>query len=135
MIMPTPDAPRLQQLTLEELRTYRRELLSESARALRWRRLVQARLDLAVAEAAPADALQQAAPHLPVPPDTAALRDLLRAGGSDTVDLLTRLDGAHRDLTGYGEVVAGAASEATHELVERYSRDPAECLSAVPAPR
>jgi hypothetical protein len=131
----TPAEPTLQELTLEELRSYRRELLSESARALRWRRLVQARLDLAVADAAPADALHRAAPHLPDPPDTTALRGLLHAAGSDTVELLTRLDLAQRDLAGYGDAVAGAASEATRELVERYTRDPAECLSAVPAPR
>lgn len=128
----------LSTLSLEELRRHRHELLSESERALRWRRLVQARLDLVVAGAAPADDLTRPSTRLPEPPDVDDLRALVAPAtcqvdpADDAVGLLYRLAAAQRALSGYGTSVQTAASEATRELVDRYARDPRGCLSVVP---
>jgi hypothetical protein len=133
-----PGDQHLSTLSLEELRLYRRQLLSEAERALRWRRLVQARLDLVVAGAAPADDLTRPSTRLPEPPDVHALRALVAPAtcqvdpADDAVGLLRRLAAAQRALAGYGTSVQTAASEATRELVDRYARDPRGCLSAVP---
>ncbi|MFZ5870414.1 MAG: hypothetical protein ACOYXW_07815 [Actinomycetota bacterium] len=126
---PTP----LEQLPLAELREHRHALLAEAAATLRWRRLVQARLDLVVAGAAPPDELARPSEHLPEPPDTEALRALLVEPGDDAVGLLRRLDAAQRALSGYGADVQTAASAATHELVERYAAAPGGCLDAARA--
>jgi hypothetical protein len=132
--VPSPSAD-LGGLSLPELRRYRRVLLSESERTRRWRRLVQARLELTVAVAAPEDDLEQPAPGLPEPPEPAALRALVTGPRDDTVGLLQRLQAAQRALTSYGDSVQEAASAATLELVERYAADPRDCLSAVPEPQ
>lgn len=127
--MTTSSADDLAQLTLDELRVHRRALLSESANASRWRRLVQARLDLAVASTAPPEPLTTLAPTVPAPPDAKELHDLVESVPDDAVGLLLRLHHAQRALTGYGVAVDAAASVATRELVERYAAEPTGCLS------
>ncbi|MFP5333737.1 MAG: hypothetical protein ACLGIV_00325 [Actinomycetes bacterium] len=127
--LPVSDDP-LADLTLAELRAHRHALLAEAASTTRWRRLVQARLDLVVAEAAPADDLTRPCGDLPEPPDTGRLAELLSAPTDDAVGLLRRLDHAQRALSGYGASVQAAASAATRELVERYAAAPGGCLDA-----
>lgn len=133
--MTTAPGTDVAQLTLDELRAHRRALLTESVTTSRWRRLVQARLDLAVAAAAPVEPLRRPSTSLPQPPESAELRDLVESVPDDPVGLLLRLEHAQRALTGYAAGVDAAASAATRELVERYAAEPAGCLTAVPAPR
>jgi hypothetical protein len=121
----------LAQLSLEELRAHRRVLLTESANTSRWRRLVQARLDLAVAATAPADPLERPCPVIPEPPATDELREVVESVPDDPIDLMLRLHRVRRSLDGYGESVEAAAALATRELVERYTARPVGCLAAV----
>lgn len=118
----------LAQLSLDELRAHRRALLTESANASRWKRLLQARVDLAVAGTAPADPLRRPSPALPEPPDHNHLRDLVESMPDDPIGLLQRLNLAQQALSGYGAGVEAAASLATRELVERYVTEPGSCL-------
>lgn len=124
--------PNLAHLSLEDLRRHRRALLAESATTLYWRRLVQARIDLAVAGTAPPETLARPCLMLPEPPDTGALRELVGALPDDPIGLLQRLHLAQRALSGYGVIVHAAASAATGELVERYAARPTDCLAAAP---
>ena len=118
-------------LTLTELRERRRRLLEEASRAAHWRRLAQARLDLAVADALAED--------LPAP-DTllhaSTFRTLLLDGGdddaSDMVVRLRRLDETERSLRAYDTEVRQRLDESTRELVRRYNAEPSACLAAVP---
>lgn len=130
--MTTPSADDVARLPLDELRVYRRALLSESVNTSRWRRLVQARLDLAVAMTSPPERLTSPAETIPGPPETEELRDLVESVPDDAVGLLLRLHHAQRALTGYGVAVDAAASAATRELVERYAAEPRVCLPAPP---
>jgi hypothetical protein len=122
-----PDGvPDLFGMPLERLRAHRQRLLEESARASRWRRLVQARLDLAVDAAAPVEDLA-ACP--------ASLARAVRAAphpGCDPVEQLRQVDRARAELAGYAAQVRAELARATDELVDRYSCEPTRCLSAVP---
>lgn len=133
MTAPQTPPPPLEELSLAELRQRRLALMAEAAATVRWRRLVQARLDLVVAAAAPPDELVRPSEQLPAPPDTAALRSLLVEPSDDAVGLLRRLDAAQRALSGYGADVQTAACAATRELVERYAAAPGGCLDAARA--
>lgn len=128
--MTTTSGDELAQLSLDELRVHRRALLTESATTSRWRRLVQARLDLAVASTAPPEPLARPSAMLPEPPESDELRDLVESVPDDPVGLLLRLHHAQRALTGYGAALEAAASSATRELVERYAAEPSGCLTA-----
>jgi len=126
----------LADLPLAELRQRRHALIAEAAASQHWQRLVQARLDLAVASATPPDALRRPCAELPEPPQDAELHRLLDDPADDAVGLLHRLHHAQRTLSGYGDTVQAAASAATRELVERYAAAPARCLEvASPAGR
>jgi len=115
-------------LPLEQLRARRAALVEQSSRAARWRRLVQARLDLAVDAAEPVEELGDL--DAPCPP----LRALVHGGdGAGPVAQLAAAAVARRDLGQYCAVLDDELGRATDELVERYRDDPARCLGAVPA--
>jgi len=114
-------------LSLEQLRARRAALVEQSSRAARWRRLVQARLDLAVDAAVPVEELDEL--DAPCPP----LRALVH--GRDGVGPVAQLAAAavaRRDLGTYCAGLDDELGRATEELVERYRDDPARCLVPVP---
>lgn len=130
MDMPTTTQP----LTLGQLREHRRALLWEAQRAARWRRLVQARLDMAVASAVPVDDLAHPEAGLDSP-DADALRRVLE-GRDDvpTCQELLELRSLHQALVRYAKGVEALAAEATSELVHRLTEEPRRCLGKTPDP-
>ena len=154
-------APELAPLSLDELRADRQELITEEARVSYWRRLVQARMDLAVQDptargsqgslARLRDVLtdQQHASRrlavqpvagdagLPPVPDLAVLwsseADPSAAGFAE--DTLTRLADAEHELSAYRRSLHARLDAATGELISRYREEPALALRALPLPR
>lgn len=151
--------PALDQLSLESLRAYRQELLTEESTVSYWRRLVQARLDLLLAERMACDSAvddtdllthlrevltdtsttQRHPALLRVMIDDEAplpdLVDLWHAGLSVTADdgsMLRRLSDAERALSTFRKALHRRLDAATNELVLRYSQDPSQCLAALP---
>lgn len=153
-------APALEHLSLDTLRAYREQLLVEESTVSYWRRLVQARLDLMLAERLPNEpdadggllahlcevltdhttvARRQALLRV-VPRDEAPLPDLvelwhagLAVGGADTeLRVLRRLADAERALSTYRKALHRRLDAATTELVSRYAEDPSRCLTALP---
>jgi hypothetical protein len=117
-------------MTLAELRARRSRLLAEAPRVAHWRRLAQARLDLAVADTLSDDAWAPA-PH-PHAPHHAVDSDLVAACTEDVVARLRRLDETERSLRAYDAEVRQQLAESTRELVRRYHAEPSACLAAVP---
>lgn len=109
--------------TSADARASRRALRAERAQLQHWRRLLRARLDLAVAGLAPPEHL--GAFTWDLMPDTAVLlpraQDLseaIRLGDADdVVDLLTRLRRLDRMLARYGAALETAIEETTQELL------------------
>ncbi len=103
--------------------TARRTLRAEKAQLLRWRRLLQARLDLAVAAFAPPEALGQQTWGLlsPTPPPPPTAHELIEAvtvrPHEDTVALMERLRVLDDRLAAYGAEVDTALERATQDLV------------------
>lgn len=154
--------PALEHLPLDTLRAYREELLAEESSVSYWRRLVQARLDLMLAERLPCEpaaddgllshlcavltddttvARRQAMLRV-VPSDEAPLPDLvelwhagLAAGADADMRLLRRLADAERALSTYRKALHRRLDAATNELVARYAQDPSRCLAALPQRR
>lgn len=111
-------------LPLQQLRARRAALAEQASRAARWRRLVQARLDLLVDAAAPVEELGGA-----VPP----LRPLVEASAAgDPVEQLVCAAQAGRDLRAWSAALESELGRTTDELVERYRLEPARCLAVVP---
>ena len=124
----TPPAP------LPDLRERRLELRAEQVRSRYLRRLLQARLDLAVAATVEAHVQERTAdldPALPVPPSAQEVTDLLRHPGGP--DLGTHL-GALRDALGrmvtYEEALERECDVSTELLVAALSRVPRARLGA-----
>jgi hypothetical protein len=158
----TASEPTLERLPLETLRAYREELLVEESSVSYWRRLVQARLDLMLAERLPVDsdadtsllshlcavltddttaARRQAMLRI-APSDEAPLPDLIELwhagldnGGDGDLRVLRRLADAERALSTYRKALHRRLDAATRELVARYAQDPSRCLTALPARR
>ena len=154
-------APELAPLSLDELRAYRQELITEEARVSYWRRLVQARMDLALEDPTALGALgsrerlrdvltdQQRESRrlsvqpvagdagLPPVPDLAVLWD----GEADpsapgfAEDTLARLADAEHQLSSYRRSLHERLDAATGELISRYRDEPALALRALPLPR
>ena len=128
-----------------DLRSTRRALRDERVRVARWRRLVRARLELAVASAALPDPLgEQATDVLPVLaendlPSHIELVVALRAGLSDGgVDLIEPLRDLDRRLARYAETVDEALARTTEAYICTLATDPAatlRTLDAAPDPR
>lgn len=142
-------APELAPLTLDELRVYRQDLITEEARVSYWRRLVQARLDLAVADHGSLDRLrvvltdqQQESGRLAVLPVAGdaglpPVPDLAVLWDSESVEseVLTRLADAEHELSAYRRSLHERLDAATGELISRYRDEPVLALRALPLPR
>lgn len=115
-------------------RSNHRLLRAEKAQLNHWRRLLRARLDLAVAGLAPPERLGVLTSDLL--PDAVAdlpeMRDLMSAvsvpSAEDTVDLMNRIRVLDRTLRGYAERIDEALEESTRALV----RDLADARPASP---
>jgi hypothetical protein len=121
------------QQRVSDLRLDRRALRAEHARVTWWRRLVRARLDLAVAQAVPPEPLgESVAFQLPIDisidvPRPAALAAVLgEAGSVPTADVarLQELRALDEQLSTYGAGVEAALARATECLVARLGLDP-----------
>ena len=108
-------------LRREETRRDQLALLLELREVEHWRRLVAARLDLAVAAVAAVD--EPVVRNLPAAPPPFGLRELLGMGSPGTaleeVALLLRLREVQRDLDAYACALRGQVRAATRELVSR----------------
>jgi hypothetical protein len=125
---------------VRDLRLDRRALRAEHARVTWWRRLVRARLDLAVAQAAQPQALGedmafQLPPEIGVEvPRPAVLAAVLgTSNGTDglRIDELRSLD---EQLARYGDGVEAALGRATERLISRLAQEPGATLSGLPEP-
>ncbi|MCU1432393.1 MAG: hypothetical protein JWP95_1498 [Actinotalea sp.] len=104
-------------------RTVRRSLRAEKAQLIRWRRLVRARLDLAVAAFAPPPPLgettweivPEAQLALPLPHDLEAA--ITVAGPRDPVELMEHLRSLDRMLAVYGAELDHALETSTEQIV------------------
>ncbi len=109
---------------LHDLRLARRALRAERDRVGWWRRVVRARMDLAVAAAAPPGTLgEQVAYTLPLDvclqvPRPDDLRDTLPGAGVHDVGRLPELRALDERLARYQEGVEHALERATARLVE-----------------
>ncbi len=133
-------------MTLDQIRERRQDLISRLRVVDHWRRLVAARLDLAVAAVADIDDLHLAGPSedqgtLPEHTELGAdhldegLRELLGIPPHDDClgesARLIQLRSVLRQLDALGARLRAQAAQTTHVLVERVSRDP----FARPAPK
>ena len=125
---------------VRDLRLDRRVLRAEHARVTWWRRLVRARLDLAVAQAARPESLgEEVAFQLPpqigveVPRPAALAAVLGSAEGADSlrIDELRALDA---QLERYGDGVEAALGQATERLISQLAREPGATLSGLAEP-
>jgi hypothetical protein len=126
---------------VSDLRLDRRALRAEHARVTWWRRLVRARLDLAVAQAARPQTLGEGvAFHLPLEvgievPRPAALASVLGDTGpvADAVRLheLRALDD---QLSTYAAGVEAALTRATDRLIARLAADPSVVVAGLREP-
>jgi hypothetical protein len=152
-----PDA--LEQLPLEDLRTYRRKLTEEEEKISYWRRLVHARIDVLEAESHHERPLHldelirvlgdtgtgrtrtalvnvRAADDLPELP---VLKDMwvTELDPNDTAEVaeaVTRLRSAEVQLTDYRHALHVLLDAATAELIVRYSNNPISALTAFTSP-
>ena len=145
-------APELAHLTLDELRSYRDELVTEETRVSYWRRIVQARLDLVIDEdpaalgrlqtvlgehASYSQRLALLSVHpadcTPPLPDLAILWEQ-PLGSVDDPDgrALARLAEAERQLSSYRRSLHRRLDSATEDLIARYRENPTLALTALP---
>jgi hypothetical protein len=156
-IAPPPDA--WANLTLDDLRLYRKTLAEEEEKISYWRRLVHARMDVLEAEAHHERPLRldelirvlgdtgtgrsrtalvtlRAADDLPELP---VLADMwvteLDPNDTDAIrDAITRLHQAEVQLTDYRRALHERLDEATSELIARYRDSPSSALVAFRTP-
>ena len=144
-------APELAPLALEELRAYRQELITEESRVSYWRRILQARLDLALDDERSLGRLRGvlsehqehsrrlASQTFDGDVDTPPLPDLAvlwqtQAGADDTT-LLPRLADAEHQLSAYRRSLHERLDAATGELISRYRDEPSLAMQSLPLPR
>lgn len=147
---PAERAPELAGLSLDALRAYRQELVTEESRVSYWRRILHARLDLMAAEGGTAERMREVlvghqsdsrrlartgmgGSDLEAPlPDLAVLWETL-----DTADpgVLVRLADAERELSAYRRALHDRLDAATGELISRYREEPSLALRALPLRR
>jgi hypothetical protein len=147
---PAQRSPELAPLALDELREYRRSLITEESRVSYWRRILQARLDLALADQASLSRLrdvlaehQESSRRLAVqtldgPADVPPLPDLTvlwQTEADGEGGLVPRLAAAERELSAYRSSLHARLDAATGELISRYRDEPALALCALPLPR
>jgi hypothetical protein len=147
------------ELSLDELRSYRRRLADEEERVSYWRRLVHARIDVLTAEAHQERALTieelvrvlgdtgsgqgrtalvSVAAAEPLP-DLPVLEEMWVAelDPNDTAavsEAIERLQAAERQLTDYRRALHERIDTATGELIDRYRENPASALVAFSRP-
>lgn len=146
-------------LSLDELRAYRRRLADEEERVSYWRRLVHARIDVLKAEAHNARALtieelvrvlgdtgtgggrsSLVSLHASEPlPDLPVLEEMwvtkLDPGDKEAVaDAIERLNIAEKQLTDYRRALHERLDHASAELISRYHDNPASALVAFQKP-
>lgn len=110
-------------------RAARRALRAEKAQLLRWRRLLRARLDLAVAGYAPPDTLgamsweilPEAQMSLPHPQEL--LSAVRVAATEDQVALMRQLRRLDRQLAAYGDHLDEALESSTQEILGNLAAD------------
>jgi hypothetical protein len=129
---------------VRDLRLDRRALRAEHARVTWWRRLVRARLDLAVAQAARPQTLgEDVAFQLPLEvgldvPRPAALAAVLADGGPEGVSAdvgrLHELRALDEQLSTYAAGVEAALTRATDRLITRLAVDPAVVVAGLREP-
>ena len=154
---PVPErSPEFSHLTLSSLRAYRKALTAEESRVSYWRRLIQARLDVASGATAPGDptaherirtlfaetrtdgrhALVDVVPADDVPPlpDLESLwsRELRPYDFRHTQRLRRDLAHAELQLSAYRSALHRKLTGATQELIARYREDPTLALTALP---
>jgi hypothetical protein len=113
----------LRELGLDDLRSERHRLSEDVARLAWLRRLVTARCDLEVAR------LVGMAPRPDEVPDD--VRDALALRSAElTPGTLQEVFACARRLAAAAAVTQQRLDEATRELLERYTEDPARCLRA-----
>lgn len=159
--MPVDAPPRrlpIRELSLVELREYRRELREEEHRVSYWRRLVHARLDMVAAGWLAGRALTtrqiavalgegihrhdrlamlmlKAGEELPELPELTRLwsTPLDHDGAEANAPVVAALAEAEGRLSSYRAALHALLDDATAELVRRYRADPRACLDVLPA--
>lgn len=142
---------------LDDLRSYRQELITEEARVSYWRRILHVRLDAAngdtsemgrmrtVLDGHQSDSRRLALVPLaddhqhPPLPDLAVLSET--TGGSDAgdgtghgdADLLARMAATEHELSTYRQALHERLDSATGELIMRYRDQPNLALRALPS--
>ena len=126
---------------VSDLRLDRRALRAEHARVTWWRRLVRARLDLAVAQAARPQTLgEDVAFQLPlevgldVPRPAALAAVLADADPGADVSRLHELRALDDQLSTYAAGVEAALTRATDRLITRLAVDPGVIVAALREP-
>ena len=121
-----------------DARAARRALRAERAQLTHWRRLLRARLDLAVAGMAPPehlgtfswDLLPDAVLLLPRAQELHDVVGVGVGGTTDTVELMTRLRRLDRMLATYAGELDEALEAATEELLHGFAADDAPTAAA-----
>lgn len=118
-------------------RSDRLALRAEKAQLTHWRRLLRARLDLAVAAFAPPEPLgtvgweELPEAHLDLPDSTALGAAVAVVTPIDPVELMNRLRGLDRSLAEYGRALDGALELTTQDVVHDLAR-PVAVVPAAP---
>jgi hypothetical protein len=116
--------------SLEDVWQTQHDLMSELRGVEHWRRLVAARLDLAVAAVTSLDEPQERVfPTVPSPPSLpCGLKDIVGLPGLDEAlgetAVLIRLRDVLRDLDGYADALRESTDEATRALVRILGVEP-----------
>jgi hypothetical protein len=149
-------SPHLADLTLTELREYRRRLTEEEDKVSYWRRLAHARIDVLQAEASSDGALSMeqlvrvlgdtgtghsrkalvnvsAAEPLPDLPELEEMwvTEVDPADPEKVADAIERIRAAEQQLTDYRRALHERIDEATGELISRYRDEPGRALGVL----
>jgi hypothetical protein len=125
---------------VRDLRLDRRALRAERARVGWWRRLVRARLDLAVAQVARPQTLgEDVAFQLPVDvgvdvPRPTELASVLTGTPATELVALDALRALDAQLARYEEGVTSALSDTTEQLITRLAADPGATTACLQEP-
>ena len=140
-------------VSLADLRSFRRAAIEEETRVSYWRRLVQARLDLLrsgddgsdvarlgrVLADKPGASRRQAFVRITPPGDMPPLPELEElwrratlASEADRPHAISDLEGAEHQLSEYRSALHQRIGAATEELVARYREQPSLCLDLLP---
>jgi hypothetical protein len=123
-----------EELSLEDLRLYRRRLSEEEEKISYWRRLVHARIDVLEAESHHERPLRlDELSGLPVLKDW-WVTELDPNDHAEVAEAIGRLREAEGQLTDYRRALHQRLDEASAELIVRYHRNPVSALIAFSTP-